>query len=773
MEAAARPEPGRSARASGGVAAGAGAPGADQAPRAGRPGDPAAAGGAPTRVRPDGAIGPGRALGTLYRSTGGRFPAPTRDRSGAAGSDDIPPALPPERATSIIIVTLLVGAAAIGATAFSMRYLPDVVRAADPELWLIAAFAVILDAWPFMARARGATVFPSVTFTFALLLGWGLGPAVVAQALAVTVSAVRLRHAPWRAVFDVSRYALSFGAAAGVLTLAGVPQLSEDMAAARPGNWDVVAILGAGGAWFVANTVLATTAVAVSLGERWSTTLDRVLRQNTRATLSLLALGPLVVTAANVNPLFSTLILVPLFIVGQLTRYSAEETRKATTDELTGLPNRKALYGHVRAQAQSYGLRARRARPGADARRMALLLLDIDQFRRVNEALGHGVGDRLLIAVAIRLRQTIGADGMVCRLGGDEFSVFAPRLVDAEAAGVLAFRVADALADPVVLDGLPIDVSAAIGVAIYPDHGNDVVTLLRHAEIAMYDAKDHGATFAVYTPEAEQHSPERLELLADLRRALDGVSDELQLHYQPQVDLTSGQISGAESLLRWNHPERGFISPEMLIKVAEHTAIMRRITTRVLDEAVAQLAKWRAEGLHLRVSVNVSARDLHRGEFVDDLSELLAERGVPANLLQIEITEGALIADPRRVLVTLHRLDKLGVALSLDDFGTGYSSLQHLRRLPLSEVKIDKSFVLGMATDTDDEAIVGSIIDLGRRLGLRVVAEGVEDDETRRMLISAGCEVGQGWHFARPMPSDAFATWVARYRATVAPEPGE
>jgi predicted signal transduction protein with EAL and GGDEF domain len=380
------------------------------------------------------------------------------------------------------------------------------------------------------------------------------------------------------------------------------------------------------------------------------------------------------------------------------------------------------------------------------------------------------VGDRLLVAVAQRLREAIGADGTVTRLGGDEFTVLAPRLIDPDAAGVLARRVADALGDPIVLDGLPLDITAAVGVAIYPDHGTDVNTLLRHAEIAMYDAKDHSASYAIYTQAAEQHSPERLELLADLRRALDSGSDELQLHYQPQVDLATNQVSGAESLLRWNHPERGFVSPDMLIKVAEQTAIMRRITARVIEDAVAQLAKWRAEGLYLRVSVNVSARDLHRGEFVDELADLLAERGVPANQLQIEITEGALMADPRRVLVTMHRLDRLGVALSLDDFGTGYSSMQHLRRLPIAEVKIDRSFVLGMATDSDDSAIVGSIIDLGRRLGLRVVAEGVEDEETRRLLLDCGCEVGQGWYFARPMPAEAFAAWFIRHRSTFPPE---
>jgi diguanylate cyclase (GGDEF)-like protein len=465
------------------------------------------------------------------------------------------------------------------------------------------------------------------------------------------------------------------------------------------------------------------------------------------------------------------LILVPLYTVHELARFTTEEQRKAHQDDLTGLPNRKALFAEMRAQVRAYAqrsarLRSQRVDGDRDRRRMALLLLDIDQFRRVNDALGHTVGDRLLGAVAQRLREAIGADGFVARLGGDEFAVLAPRLVDPEAAGVLAQRVADALAEPVTLDGLPLDVTAAIGVAVHPDHGTDNITLLRHAEVAMYDAKDRAARYAIYSPESDQNSVERLELLADLRRALDGGNDELRLFYQPQIEMATGEVVGTEALLRWNHPQRGYVSPDMVIKVAEHTAVMRRLTNRVMDEAIGQLAKWKAQGLTLRTSINVSVRDLAHADLVDELAELLNDRGVAPNQVQLEITEGALMADPRRVLVTLHRLDKLGVALSLDDFGTGYSSLQHLRRLPLAEVKIDRSFVLGMSTDPDDAAVVGSIIDLARALGLRVVAEGVEDDETRRLLSSSGCEVGQGWYYARPMPADALANWLARYRAT-------
>ncbi len=698
--------------------------------------------------------------------------ADLRVDAGLVEAESIRNAVPRERALGVYSYVALVVIVAALVVAPSFRDLPDVVRANDAEMWLIAALAVLVDARPFATpgRIRAATVFPSIAFTFALLLGWGLAVAVTVQATAVVVSSFRLRHAPWRGLFNVSQYALSFAAAALVLNLAHVPHLSEDTAAARPSAWNILAILGAGLVWFAVNHLLVATALWLRFNGGWAPTLIRSVRQDSLWTLSLLALGPLVIAAGNVSALLVPLMLIPLVSVNELARFTTEEHRKATVDELTGLPNRKALYAHMRSESQAYAERSARIRgvrprsEPADHRRMALLLLDIDQFRRVNDALGHAVGDRLLEAVAVRLREAIGADGVVARLGGDEFAVLAPRLADAEAAGVLAERVADALAQPVTLDGLPLDVTAAIGVAVYPDHGTDNTTLLRHAEVAMYDAKDLGSTFAIYSQEADQNSPERLELLADLRRALESGTNELQLFHQPQIEMASGEVVGTEALLRWNHPERGFVSPELVIKVAEQTAVMQLITSRVMENAVAQLAAWKAHGLILRTSINVSARDLHRPEFVDELADLLVDRGISPNQIQLEITEGALMADPRRVLVTLHRLDKLGVALSLDDFGTGYSSLQHLRRLPLAEVKIDRSFVLGMTTDPDDAAVVNSIIDLARALGLRVVAEGVEDEETRRLLVASGCEVGQGWLFARPMPAEALTAWLARYR---------
>jgi EAL domain-containing protein (putative c-di-GMP-specific phosphodiesterase class I) len=354
----------------------------------------------------------------------------------------------------------------------------------------------------------------------------------------------------------------------------------------------------------------------------------------------------------------------------------------------------------------------------------------------------------------------------VVRLGGDEFAVLATRVDGPATARRIAGLLAEALNRPFALDGLPIDVSASIGIALQSERGGDGASLLREAEAAMYDAKQRGDQISVYGPDAAHHSPDRLSLLADLRNALrrEPGDDGITLFYQPQIAIATGEIVGVEALLRWQHPDRGMVGPEELIRVAEQTPVMRLLTARVLREVIAQLALWREAGRPLRAAVNVSVRDLHSGDIAESIHNLLHRYAVPPALLQLEITESALMADPHRVLSTITRLDRMGVAISLDDFGTGYSSLQHLRRLPLSEVKIDRSFVLGMGSDRGDAAIVRSVIDLADALGLRVVAEGVEDERTWRLLAGAGCHAAQGWFHARPMPAEDLAVWLRRYR---------
>ncbi len=617
--------------------------------------------------------------------------------------------------------------------------------------WLMGVLAVVVDARPYVVANRRATsvILPSICFTFAIALAWGFVPALAVQLIAVTVAGVRLRHPARRTLHLAVQHAVALAATALVAALASLRIGPEP-------DWDdALLTIAAATAWILARYGLAAL-ITRSMSEPRGRGRPRRFRRlglEVLGTAALLLLGPVVLATAQVGLVFVPLVLLALHAVHRMVRSAGEYERAGRVDTLTGLPNRRALDASV-------------SEKGLEKNRLALLLLDLDRFRNVNDALGHHVGDRLLIEVAHRLTDVVPAHDLVARLGGDEFAVLATRVDGAPGARRLASHLAEALSRPFALDGMPIDVTASIGIALQTEPGGDGATLLRAAEAAMYDAKQRGDQVSIYGPDAAHHSPDRLALLADLRSALraDAPDDGIMLFYQPQIAIATGEVVGVEALLRWRHPERGMVGPEELIRVAEHTPVMRLLTGRVLHDVVAQLAVWRDAGRPLRAAVNVSVRDLHAGDIADRIDDLLRDYAVPADLLQLEITESALMADPHRVLNTITRLDRMGIAISLDDFGTGYSSLQHLRRLPLAEVKIDRSFVLGMATDRGDAAIVRSVIDLAEALGLRAVAEGVEDERTWRLLAAAGCHAAQGWFHARPMPAADLAEWLARYR---------
>jgi diguanylate cyclase (GGDEF)-like protein len=667
---------------------------------------------------------------------------------------------PPEREKAFFGYVALVCVVALAIVIPALPELRDVPSHSPATYWLLAVLAVVADLRPFPPPGgQRSVVFPSICFTFAILLMWGFAAAVVVQTAAVVASAVRMQHRPWRAAFNAAQYAIAFGAAALVLLATEGQPFAPG---GKPGWTDVGLALAAAAVWFVVNNVLVTTAVALRFGGSWWRALGENLADDALPTGSLLLLAPVLVGTTRASAALIPLVIVPLLAVNRMARLSSEQNRAVRTDPLTRLANRKALQIEVGDHISAC---ARRTSVDDREHRFALMILDIDRFKYVNDALGHAVGDRLLVEIAQRIDRAVPDGHLVARLGGDEFAIVAPDIDNLDDARAAASAIAGVLSVPVVLDGMTLDVGGSIGIAIFPTHGDDFETLLRHADVAMYDAKARGDAVAVYAPEVDHNSPDRLSLLADLRLALENTdSSEVMFYYQPQVEMATGAVVGVEALLRWHHPHKGLIDPEELIRVAEHSGVMRMLTLRVVDDVVGQLAKWRANGLTLRAAINVSVRDLHTGEVVDRLVEQLAHHEISAEYVQMEITEGALMADPRRVLATLQRLDKLGVALSLDDFGTGYSSMQHLRRLPLSEVKIDRSFVLGMADDPDDDAIVRSMIDLASALNLRVVAEGVEDDRTRRLLVGAGCHVAQGWYYARPMPADELASWLARYR---------
>jgi diguanylate cyclase (GGDEF)-like protein len=417
----------------------------------------------------------------------------------------------------------------------------------------------------------------------------------------------------------------------------------------------------------------------------------------------------------------------------------------ATHDNLTGLPNRSLLMRRLQ-QAMEDGPGDGRLRPG-------VLLLDLDRFKEVNDALGHHVGDELLAVVADRLTALDLPGATIARLGGDEFAVLLPSTTEHEAAET-AHVVASALRRPVDLPDATLSTEASIGVAL-AEEGDDHTDLLRHADTAMYSAKTQRKVSAVYSAQLDAGRAERLALLADLHGALD--RDELELHYQPKLDLSFGLVTGVEALVRWTHPTLGSLAPDVFVGLAESTGLIDQLTRNVLAAALKQCRAWMDDGLNLTVAVNLSARNVLDPALPEQVAAALAAAGVPAHRLVLEITESSVMEDADRTVPTLLRLAAIGVTLSLDDFGTGYSSLSYLQRLPVQEVKIDRSFVAGLtdaAAPGASEVLVRSIVSLGASLGLRVVAEGVESAAALDRLRELGCDVVQGYHVSRPLPAD-------------------
>jgi diguanylate cyclase (GGDEF)-like protein len=413
---------------------------------------------------------------------------------------------------------------------------------------------------------------------------------------------------------------------------------------------------------------------------------------------------------------------------------------QALHDALTGLPNR-ILLGDRLEQAI---LTAER-----EQRELALLVMDLDRFKEVNDTLGHHAGDRLLQEIGRRLRGAVRASDTVARLGGDEFAVVLPGSTDAAGAAV---KLTQALEVPFELEGHTLALGASVGVAQYPQHGETVESLLRSADVAMYTAKRARTGVAVYAPDQDQHSVDRLGLLADLREALTR-EDELLLYYQPKWDLHSGALAGFEALARWQHPRRGLLQPDEFVNLAEQSGLMRALTRYALQAALRQVRAWQEIGLHMPVAVNLSPSSLQDIQLATEIDQLLAEAGVAPEWLEVEITEEAYMSQPEVAAATLARLRDMGVRVAIDDFGTGYASLVYLQKLPVDRIKIDRSFVRALLRDESQATIVRSLIDLGHNLGLEVVAEGVEDDATQAGLAALGCDYAQGYALGAPKPA--------------------
>ena len=438
----------------------------------------------------------------------------------------------------------------------------------------------------------------------------------------------------------------------------------------------------------------------------------------------------------------------------QTTLMEKQATRSATHDALTDLPNRVLLRDRLEQALYSASKKKRR---------LAVMIMDLDRFKEINDTLGHYNGDRLLKQVATRLQGVIEEPGSVARLGGDEFAILLPRVAEAKEVGNVVSKINKALQTPFMLDTLKLDIQASIGVALFPEHGQDPDTLLQRADVAMYVAKKNHSGFVVYSSKHDEHSPQRLTLMGELRHAID--HDQLVLHYQPKVNVKTKIVESVEALIRWQHPQHGLMPPDDFIPLAERTGLIKPLTLWVLRESLRQCAAWKQAGLNLSVAVNLSAQGLMDMELPDTVAGLLASNDVPPDRLVLEITESSIMMDKDRALQILTRLADMGIRLSIDDFGTGYSSLAYLSKMPVKEIKIDKSFVLDLENNKSNSVIVHATIELGHNLGLEVVGEGVENAAVLEILSNLNCDSAQGFHLLTPMDGPAFNDWTYQSQA--------
>ena len=433
----------------------------------------------------------------------------------------------------------------------------------------------------------------------------------------------------------------------------------------------------------------------------------------------------------------------------RLDAQNAALQHQATHDSLTGLPNRALLHERLAQAVKS---------ADTSGRSVSLVMMDLDRFKEINDTLGHHVGDRLLQAIGERLRKVLWGSDTVARLGGDEFALLLP-LADGSHTSQVVQKVLQAIADPFVIENMNLVVEASLGIAVYPADSKNVVELISHADVAMYQAKHRGVRLALYDAEQDPHSLARLTLMSDLRHATE--RNEVSLHYQPKINVRTQRVVGVEALLRWKHPRHGMVPPDSFIAQAEQTGIIKPLTDWILNEALRQCAEWNAAGTPLSVAVNLSARLIQDPQLPAQVAAMLARYAVGADQLALEITETALMSDPVHATQVLTELDAMGVRLSIDDFGTGYTSLAQLKRLPVDEVKIDRSFVLNMLRDANDAMIVQSIIDLAHNMNRTVVAEGVESKKILDALAELECDIAQGYFFSKPIPASALRQWLA------------
>jgi diguanylate cyclase (GGDEF)-like protein len=609
--------------------------------------------------------------------------------------------------------------------------------------WLLVVFLVVGELLPVRVPVgdEAQEVSTSTAFGFALVLVAKLPMVALVHAISTTIVDFIARRPWWKVAFNVAQIEVALVATSMLLHGGGISSLRYDSVTVGR----LFTIVACGLVFFLINNSLVCGAIAIAENKP----LLRVMRTDVAFQLKtggvLLSLAPLLVGVSRVSVLLVPLFAPVVIAVYHSMRVSVEKERQALHDALTGLPNRTLFMDRVRSSIE------------VDNNAVAVMLIDLDYFKDVNDTLGHHVGDVLLQGIAVRLQDAVGEDALVARLGGDEFAVLLEH-VDRSQVRELATQVLSRLSEPFRLDDVSFHIEASIGAAIAPADANDCRQLIQKADVAMYTAKEARSGFEFYDLERDQYSPKRLALLSQLRSAID--ENQLVLHYQPKAENATNRVFGVEALVRWEHPEHGLVMPDEFIPLAEPTGMITRLTMHVLESALRQWQEWNRLGLDLTIAVNISVRSLYEPHFPDAVYELLQRFGMPADRLDLELTESAVMADPQRALTALNRLDAMGVRLTLDDFGTGYSSLAHLKRLPVSHIKIDKSFVLNMAWDEEDVAIVCSTVNLARTLGLTVTAEGVESEVVQHQLRDLQCDFFQGYYLSRPVATPQLLAWL-------------
>jgi diguanylate cyclase (GGDEF)-like protein len=625
-----------------------------------------------------------------------------------------------------------------------------------PAFLITTALVLLAELRPIvMARIDAEAVSIAQAFAFATLYVWGPAPALVLMAVSVLLSEMIERKPVWKALFNVGQYSIAVAAAALVLVPSGLMGTPEQPASGLHPTELVWIVL----AWVVYHLVNLALVAGVDEGLPWWDSFQEDFWFYTSSTMAVLALSPLVaVIAVAGGPdddywMLLPLLLLPLLAVQRAAQMLQEREHRATHDPLTGLPNRQKLTDQIDAALA-------RSSAASSEGRIVVIFLDLDLFKTINDGLGHAVGDSVLVDVAERLRAVLRPGDTLARFSGDEFAIVCPSIPDHEIE-LLARAIQSAMEPPFTFESHEVTVTASIGVATATPYST-AQSLLREADSAMYRAKSAGRDqVAHYHWSMHEAATARLDDQLGLRRALE--RHELRAHYQPVIDLGTGNVVGMEALIRWEHPDRGLLSPDQFIPLAEETGLILPLGAWMLDHSLRQLAQWRREvpeAADLWIAVNLSPRQLTDPDLTHKISRSLRESGIPANSLHLEITETAVMNSPERSTFTLEGLRALGVRVIIDDFGTGYSSLARLKRLPVTALKIDRTFVDGLGRDSSDLSIVDAIANMARSLNLDVIAEGVETREQLEILNTLGANMGQGYLWSRALPADEVADWV-------------